>query len=219
MLREVGRAIRGVDSGKRIVLAGLAPTIETGPDNLSDLIFLRSLYQLGARGDFDVAASMAYGLFNGPRDIRIAPERTNFPRSVLWREIMLEFGDFRTPIWATEYGWMSLPDEWTGEPGIWGNHPIERQAAWTVDGIQRAREQWPWMPTIIVWASRWPEDVNPRDPTPFFRLMDKDFTPRPNLSAIRRSFAATPVAGVGLHQESHPAISSVSYTHLRAHET
>ncbi len=209
MLRVVGRAIRAVDSGNRIVLAGLAPTIETGPDNLSDLIFLRSLYELGARGDFDVAASMAYGLFNGPRDIRIAPERTNFPRSVLWREIMLEFGDFRTPIWATEYGWMSLPDDWAGEPGIWGNHPIERQAAWTVDGVQRAREQWPWMPTIIVWASRWPEDVNPRDPTPFFRLMDKDFTPRPNLSALRRSFATTPVAGVGLHQESHPAISYI----------
>jgi O-antigen ligase len=207
MLRIVGQAIRAKDAGNRIVLAGLAPTIETGPDNLSDLIFLRRLYELGARGDFDVAASMAYGLFSGPRDIRIAPERTNFPRSVLWREIMLEFGDFRTPIWAAEYGWMSLPDGWAGDSGIWGNHPIENQAAWTVDGIQRAREQWPWMPTIIIWASRWPEDVNSRDPTPFFRLMDKDFTPRPSLLALRRSFASTAVAGVGLHQESHPAIS------------
>lgn len=205
MLRAVGQAIRDADPEARIVLAGLAPTIETGPENLSDLLFLRTLYQLGAKGDFDVAASMSYGLWTGPRDIRVDDQRVNFPRAVLWREAMLEFGDAQTPVWATEYGWMSLPGGWTGDPGIWGNHPIEVQAAWTVDGIQRAREQWPWMPTIVIWASRWPEDLNARDPTPYFRLMDKDFTPRPNLEAVRQAFAGPVAAGVGLHQETHPA--------------
>ena len=213
MLRAVGQAIRAADPDARIVLAGLAPTIETGPDNLSDLLFLRSLYQLGAKGDFDVAASMSYGLWTGPRDPRIDDQRVNFPRAVLWREAMLEFGDAQTPVWAAEYGWMSLPAGWTGEPGIWGNHSIEDQAAWTVDGIRRASEQWPWMPTIVIWASRWPEEPDPRDPTPYFRLMDKDFTPRPNLEAIREAFAAAAApaaaaaAGVGLSQETHPAVS------------
>ena len=122
MLRAVGQAIRAADPDARIVLAGLAPTIETGPDNLSDLLFLRTLYQLGAKGDFDVAASMSYGLWTGPRDPRIDDQRVNFPRAVLWREAMLEFGDAQTPVWAAEYGWMSLPAGWTGEPGIWGNH-------------------------------------------------------------------------------------------------
>ncbi len=207
MLRAVGRAIRAADPDAQIVLAGLAPTIETGPDNLSDLIFLRRLYELGAKGDFDVAASMSYGLFTGPRDLRIDPQRTNFPRAVLWREIMLEFGDAATPIWAAEYGWLSLPHDWQGEPGIWGSHSSADQAAWTVDGIRRAREQWPWMPTIVIWASRWPEDPNPRDPTPYFRLMDKDFTPRPHLTALQEAFGAGPRAGVGLHQETHAAIA------------
>ena len=207
MLRAVGQAIRAADPDARIVLAGLAPTIETGPDNLSDLLFLRTLYQLGAKGEFDVATSMSYGLWTGPRDPRIDDQRVNFPRAVLWREAMLEFGDAQTPVWAAEYGWMSLPAGWTGEPGIWGNHSAENQAAWTVDGIRRAREQWPWMPTIVIWASRWPETPDPRDPTPYFRLMDKDFTPRPNLEAIREAYAAAPAAGVGLHQETHPAVS------------
>ncbi len=207
MLRTVGQAIREADPEARIVLAGLAPTIETGPENLSDLLFLRTLYQLGAKGDFDVAASMSYGLWTGPRDPRIDDQRVNFPRAALWRDAMLEFGDERTPVWATEYGWMSLPDGWAGDPGIWGNHPIEVQAAWTVDGIRRAREQWPWMPTIVIWASRWPEDLRPRDPTPYFRLMDKDFTPRPNLEAVRQAFAGQTAAGVGLHQETHAAVS------------
>ena len=162
---------------------------------------------MGAKGDFDIAASMSYGLWTGPRDPRIDDQRVNFPRAVLWREAMLEFGDAQTPVWAAEYGWMSLPAGWTGEPGIWGNHSIEDQAAWTVDGIRRASEQWPWMPTIVIWASRWPEDLNARDPTPYFRLMDKDFTPRPNLEAVREAFAALPAAGVGLHQETHAAVS------------
>ena len=207
MLRSVGHAIRTADPDAKIVLAGLAPTIETGPDNLSDLLFLRRLYELGAKGDFDVGSTMSYGLFTGPNDVRVDYERTNFSRVVLWREIMIEFGDFQTPIWASEYGWMSLPEDWSGEPGIWGNHSIVEQAAWTVEGIRRAHQQWPWMPTIVIWASRWPEDSDPRDPTPFFRLMDKDFTPRPHLIALRRAFASDSVAGVGLHQETHGAIS------------
>ncbi len=207
MLETVGSAIRSANPDAVIVLAGLAPTIETGPDNLSDILFLRRLYELGAKGTFDVASSMSYGLFTGPRDVLIDKARTNFPRAVLLREVMLAFGDAQTPIWASEYGWMSLPSDWDGEPGIWGNHSIEDQAAWTVDGIRRAREQWPWMPNITIWASRWPEDSNARDPTPFFRLMDKDFTPRPNLVALRRAFATAPLAGVGLHQEAHPAFT------------
>ncbi len=207
MLREVGAAVRAANPDAVIVLAGLAPTIETGPDNLSDLLFLDRLYQLGAKGAFDVASSMSYGLFTGPRDPRIEAARTNFPRAVLWREIMQAHGDTGTPIWASEYGWMSLPPGWQGDQGIWGNHPAADQAAWTVDGIRRAREQWPWLPTIIIWASRWPHDTHPDDPTPFFGLLTKDLQPRDPLLALERAYAAAPSAGIGLHQETHAAFT------------
>ena len=207
MLRVVGTAIRAANPDAVIVLAGLAPTIETGPDNLSDLLFLDRIYQLGAKGAFDIASSMSYGLFTGPRDPLIDPARTNLPRAVLWREIMEAHGDAGTPIWASEYGWMSLPPGWPGNQGIWGNHPAADQAAWTVDGIRRAQEQWPWLPTIIIWASRWPHDTDPDDPTPFFALLDKGLTPRQPLVALSRAYAAAPRAGVGLHQETHAAFS------------
>ena len=207
MLREVGAAIRAANPDAVIVLAGLAPTIETGPDNLSDLLFLERLYLLGARGTFDVASSMSYGLFTGPRDPRIEAPRTNFPRAVLWREIMEVHGDAGTPIWASEYGWMSLPPGWQGDQGIWGNHPAADQAAWTVDGIRRAREQWPWLPTITIWASRWPHDTHPDDPTPFFGLLTKDLEPRDHMLALEQAYAAAPGAGIGLHQETHAAFS------------
>lgn len=207
MLRVVGTAIRDANPDAVIVLAGLAPTIETGPENLSDLLFLNRLYQLGAKGAFDVASSMSYGLFTGPGDLRIAAERTNFPRAVLWREVMLAHSDGTTPIWAAEYGWMSLPPSWDGQQGIWGNHSAAEQAAWTVEGIERAREQWPWLPTIIIWASRWPHDTHPDDATPFFGLLEKDLTPRAPLLKLQEAYAASPAAGVGLHQETHPAFN------------
>ncbi|MCY4113795.1 MAG: O-antigen ligase family protein [Chloroflexi bacterium] len=207
MLREVGAAVRAANPDAVIVLAGLAPTIETGPDNLSDLLFLERLYQLGARGAFDIASSMSYGLFTGPRDPRIDASRTNLPRAVLWREIMESHGDAGTPIWASEYGWMSLPPGWQGDQGIWGNHPAADQAAWTVDGIRRAREQWPWLPTIMIWAARWPHDTHPDDPTPFFGLLTRDLQPRDHMLALERAYADAPSAGIGLHQETHAAFT------------
>ena len=188
-----------------IVLAGLAPTTERGPRNLSDTLFLERLYILGARDHFDVAATMSYGLFTGPHDVRIGERWTTFPRAVLWRDIMVAYGDADKPIWATEYGWMALPAGWPGEPGIWGNHPVERQSRWTVEGIGRARQQWPWMSTIFIWASRWPNPTDPNDPTPWFRLMDRDFTPRPVLQNLAEFTASGPVAGAGVHQDTNPA--------------
>ena len=190
-----------------VVAAGLAPTTERGPNNISDVLYLQRMYFLGARDYFDIASSMSYGLLTGPGDVRIGERWTNFPRAVLLRDVMETFGDSRKPVWASEYGWMSLPDGWSGRPSIWGNHSTEDQAAWTVEGILRARREWPWMPTIFVWASRWPEQTDPDDPTFWFRLMDPDFTPRPALTALQELARKRPVAGAGLHQEDHPAFT------------
>ncbi|MDP6508464.1 MAG: O-antigen ligase family protein [Chloroflexota bacterium] len=207
MLRVAYTRAKAANPEVVIVLAGLAPTTERGPRNLSDTLFLERLYVLGAQVHFDVAASMSYGLFTGPHDVRIGERWTNFPRAVLWREIMVAYGDTDKPIWATEYGWMALPDGWQGEPGIWGDHPAARQSRWTVEGIERAREQWPWMSTIFIWASRWPNETHPDDPTPWFRLMDRDFTARPALVDLTEFTARGPVAGTGIHQDTNPAYS------------
>ena len=207
MLRVAYTRAKAANPEAVIVLAGLAPTTERGPRNLSDTLFLERLYVLGAQAHFDVAASMSYGLFTGPHDVRIGERWTNFPRAVLWREIMVAYGDTAKPIWATEYGWMALPDGWQGKPGIWGDHPVERQSEWTVEGIERAREQWPWMSTIFIWASRWPSETHPDDPTPWFRLMDRDFTPRPALLELAEFTVEGPAAGAGIHQDTNPAYS------------
>lgn len=205
MLKVAHTRAKEANPNAVIVLAGLAPTIERGPRNLSDTLFLERLYILGAHRYFDIAATMSYGLLTGPHDIRVSETRTNFPRALLWREIMLAYNDAETPIWATEYGWMSLPDNWQGNPGIWGNHPPDRQSRWTVEGIHRARAEWPWMSTIFIWASRWPNETHPDDPTPWFRLMDRDFSPRQSLEKLKEANGSGPVAGTGIHQEVNQA--------------
>lgn len=206
MLKVAYRRAKRADPNAVVAAAGLAPTTERGPQNISDLIFLQRMYFLGAKDYFDVASTMSYGLSTGPRDYRADEGLTNFPRAVLWRDVMNVFGDGSKPIWASEYGWNSLPPGWAGQPSIWGNNrsPAE-QAAWTVDGIRRARDEWPWMPTIFVWASRWPVSADPADPTLGFRLMEADFTARPALQALRDFTAAGPVAGAGFHQENDRA--------------
>ena len=207
MLRIAHDRAKGANPEAVIVVAGLAPTTERGPRNISDILYLQRMYFLGAKDYFDIASTMSYGLLTGPNDIRIGERWTNFPRAILWRDVMEAFGDSNKPIWASEYGWMALPEGWSGRPSIWGNHPVETQSSWTVDGIARARDQWPWMPTIFIWASRWPVQSDPDDPTYWFRLMDPDFTPRPALLALREFAAGAEIVGVGFHQEDHPAFS------------
>ena len=61
------------DPNAVIISAGLAQTLETGPRNVSDLIFLQQMYDAGAKNYFDILAVMNYGLFTGPGDTRWRP--------------------------------------------------------------------------------------------------------------------------------------------------
>jgi beta-glucosidase/6-phospho-beta-glucosidase/beta-galactosidase len=51
-----------------IISAGLAQTLEEGPRNVSDITFLKQMYEAGAKDAFDILAVMNYGLFTGPGD-------------------------------------------------------------------------------------------------------------------------------------------------------
>ena len=66
LLRQARDAIKQVDPTATIVLAGLAPTVETSQANLADWLFLRRLYEAGARDLFDVVAGKPYGFDTSP---------------------------------------------------------------------------------------------------------------------------------------------------------
>ena len=68
LLREGSLRMRAVNPNATIVLAGLAPTTEVGPLNLSESLFLDALYHAGASAYFDVVAAKPYGFWSGPDD-------------------------------------------------------------------------------------------------------------------------------------------------------
>jgi len=195
LLKAAYLAAKRANPEVKVLMPGLAPTDQTGPQNLSDLLFLQGMYDAGAADYFDIAAAMVYGYGYSPYDRRIGFERNNFSRVIQIREIMERNGDGHKPIWAVEYAWVSLPSEWQGRPSVWGE-PVteEEQARYLVHGYLRAQREWPWMGVMCVWYFRWPispdHPENWADPTRGFAIVEWDFTPR---AAYRVLSTARPV--------------------------
>ena len=154
MLRQARDAIREVDPSAVIILAGLAPTVETSPANMADWLFLRKLYEAGAKDLFDVAAGKPYGFDTGPDDRRVDSDVLSFSHILLMREEMEAHGDVTKALWASHFGWNVHPQS------IWGRATEEQQAQWTQDAIRRARDEWPWMGVMVVenWQPNAPGD-------------------------------------------------------------
>ncbi|HVO70969.1 MAG TPA: O-antigen ligase family protein, partial [Aggregatilineaceae bacterium] len=168
MLREAYTAIHAADGTANVIAAALAPTTETGPDNLSDILFLRAIYDQGGKGYFDAAAGKPYGFDTGPYDRRVGPGVMNFSRLILLREEMVRRGDGTKPLWGSNFGWNHLPDGWTGPPSIWGAVSAAAQEQYTREAYQRASQEWPWVGGLIV--QHWQPDAPPDDPAQGFAL-------------------------------------------------
>jgi polysaccharide biosynthesis protein PslG len=192
LLRYGYEAVKTVDPDVAVLMPGLAPNDQTGPENMSDLLFLEGMYEAGAADYFDIAAVMVYGYGFSPWDRRVSFERNNFSRPIQTREIMEEYGDHDTPIWAVEYGWVSLPEDWDGDESPWGE-PVteEQQAEYIYEGYLRAQREWPWMGAMMIWTFRWPSAPDHPDqignPTRGFRIVGHDFQPRPAYDLLQQN--------------------------------
>lgn len=149
LLQQAAEAIRAADPDARILLGSLAPTIEQGPENLSEVRFLERLYAAGAAPSFDILTAQAYGFESGPDDRRVDEGALNFSRSILLREVMVAHDDGDKAVWASHLGWNAPPAEET-IPSIWGQVDPETQAAYTVAAVERARREWPWMGALCL---------------------------------------------------------------------
>jgi hypothetical protein len=192
LLAHTAHAIRAADSEAVILLAGLAPTTETGPQNLSDVRYLDQLYQAGVAPYFDIVAGKPYGFYTGPDDRRADETVLNFSRLLLLREVMVEHGDAGKAIWASHWGWNALPPNWTGAPSVWGQTDEMTQAAHTVAALDRARTEWPWVGAMML--EHFQPAVAPDDPRWGFALVGQDGAPRPVYEAVAAWTAALPDA-------------------------
>jgi O-antigen ligase len=192
LLHASALAARAVNPNVKIISAGLAASselIREHPD-YSDVLFLRGIYDAGARDDFDILAVKPYGMWSGPEDRRVAMDTFNFSRAILLREEMVARGDAQKPVWAVEFGWNALPDDWRGAASPWGSDTEAAQSARLANAIQRARSEWGWMDALIV--QHFQPNAASDDPVWGFALVDKNFQPRALFSSATRALA-TPV--------------------------
>jgi O-antigen ligase len=190
LLARAARAIRAADPNAYILLAGLAPTTETGPQNLSDVRYLERLYQTGAAPYFDIVAGKPYGFDSSPDDRRVDEAILNFSRLLLLRDAMVEHGDAGKPVWASHWGWNALPPGWTGLPSIWGQTDEPTQAARTIAALERARSEWPWVGALIL--EHFQPAASADDPRWGFALVGQDGAPGLVYQAVRAWAAALP---------------------------
>jgi len=188
-----------------ILSAGLAPTTEMSERNLEDLVFLQRMYDAGARDYFDILSVQGYGLWNGPTDQRVHPDRANFSRVLLIRELMVQNGDAHKPIWASEVGWNALPRGFDGFP-YYGRVSEELQAEYSAAAYRKAQAEWPWMGVMNYWFFKRPSDHERNQAFYYFRMMEPDFYPYPVYDALRQQATSPPILGLGYHQEDHWAI-------------
>lgn len=191
LLSASAAAIRAADAGAVIVAAPLAPTVETGPENLSEPLFLRELYEGGAADAFDVLAAKPYGFDRSPLERTVDVNTLNFSRAILIRETMEAYGDGDKALWAGNWGWNALPTDWSGAPSIWGEVGEATQAQYTAEALQRARQEWPWM--ALMFLENWEPDAPADDPRWGFSVAG-----RPVLDALR-NVAVADAAYPGFH--------------------
>ncbi len=172
--------------------------------SMSDLQYLEEMYEEGAADYFDIFSANAFGM-DRPPDDPPDPSVLNFQRVLLQREIMLRYGDGEKPVWFNEYGWNASPDTFDADTLIWQRVSESLQAEYTVQGIQMARESWPWAGVFMVWYFRQVGNISPESSEYYFRLVDPDFTPRLVYFAVQDA-ARPPVPGLGLYEETYSAV-------------
>lgn len=183
LLRGASQRIRAADPNAIVVMAALAPTLTDNADAEDDLRYLQAVYDAGGRGAFDVLGAQVYGLRGGPDDPRIDRTDVTFSRPILLREVMERNGDAATHVWATEMGWNANPP--TIVEQHFGRVTPTLQARYTVRGVRRIGEQWPWMDLVCLWFFKRTDETNRHQDWFWFRLADPDFTLQPVYYAVR----------------------------------
>jgi hypothetical protein len=189
---------------------------------MSELEYLDRVYAGGGARYFDIMSAQAYGLGQPPDEHRyVFPRRPgnwswsrpidtriDVSRVVLLREVMERNGDRGKAVWISEFGYNSAP-EGVPDRAKWGQPVSEEQKGdYIVGQLERARREWPWIGAMNVWFLRWGgPDPDPRDPTPYFAIVGRDFSPLPAYARLEAYTAGGPVAGVGAHAWSHPAVA------------
>ncbi|MEP7198829.1 MAG: hypothetical protein ABI874_03325 [Chloroflexota bacterium] len=198
---------KAVDPDVVILAAPLAPTIELGPRDMNDFIFLQRMYDAGAKDFFDILSINDYGLWSGPTDQRMRPRVINFSRPIYVRDIMVRNGDEHKAIWASEIGWNAIPKDHPALPAF-GRASDAQVARYIPAAYERAQREWPWMGVMAYWFFKRASDAEQDQAFYFFKMLNPDFKPMPVYDALKQYANQPPAVYPGYFQEDHWAIKA-----------
>jgi hypothetical protein len=213
LLRTAYQRAKEADRNVYVLSAPLAITLgEPHPEAgkwraMNDLQFLEEMYEAGAAAYFDILSANAFGM-DLPPDDPASPSKLNFARVALQREIMVRYGDADKAVWFNEYGWNAAPASFSEDELTWQRVSEEAQAAYTLQGIDLALENWSWAGVLNIWYFRQVGDIPPDQATYYFRMVDVDFVPRRVYLAIEDRAAQLEEAGPGYYEETSAAVSA-----------
>jgi putative inorganic carbon (HCO3(-)) transporter len=184
LLREGAIRIRAVDSTAVILAAALAPNVEPGGANMSDVDFLQALYRQGAQQWFDVVAAQVYD-FGRAFDESAAQHELNWQRSTLLRQVMVAHGDEAAAVWAVSAGLAGASDRVSGER--------------VAGAVAQVRREWPWLGPLL-WAAWSPADVHAE-----YALVDAQGQPQTVYTALESLAKAPATAWPGSYPVDHPS--------------
>lgn len=193
LLKTAYIAIKSANPDVSVVAAGLAPTLDTGQWGLDDLDYLQRMYDAGAKPYFDKLAIHDYG-WRYPPDDPASPDKVNFARAELIRQVMVKNGDADKMALITESGWNDDP-RWAKAV-----RPAQR-IQYSLRALDKVEEEWPWVQAIAFWNFRLPKDAH--NYNDYFTFVRVDFTPKPIYEAFKERAeghavqTAAPPAGGG----------------------
>nr|NIV36268.1 hypothetical protein [Anaerolineae bacterium] len=174
LLREGSIRVRAADGDAVVLFAALAPNVESGGQNMSDLLFLDAAYQQGAAEWFDLLGAQPYG-FDSPITAQPDAGELNWRRVELLREVMLSHADGGTAVWAVSFG-VPVPD-----------------VAGVAEAVELARKEWPWMGAML-WAA-----ITPGDHHGQYALLDDSGEPNATSDALQQATLLPELAWPGVY--------------------
>ena len=149
------------------------------------------------RGDSALWFFRAAGRASGPAAL-------NFGRATLLHDVMVRRGDGAKRLWATAFGWNTLPANWTGQHSPWGQVDEAAQTQYTGQAAELASTRWPWLGPLF-WPAVCPQ-LPSDDPWRGFTLCAADGSAKPVANALAVAAKPPTVLPPGDHAVDHPAL-------------
>ena len=187
LLKAGYTGIKAGDPSAKVVVGGPVP---------NDVVWLRSLYKAGAAPYFDIMATHPYSVpGNRPPEMNDGTP-AGLPPVAAVKALMKRFDDEEKPIWFTEFGWSTHPND--GDESKWQKGVTrEQQADYIARSLRYIACERPYVEKAFFYVER--DRPLPPDPDPHnehvsrFGLLDEDLQPKPSYNTLTALLTAPPV--------------------------